>query len=64
MAFLNLSIEHRPLPSTSNGIPDETVTTDHISVKIFIRDLSWDKEVIIRLWKILLSAHLRQCSRV
>ena len=34
LTFLNSSVERRPLSSTFNGAPNQTITPDRISIKI------------------------------
>ena len=36
ITFFNSSVERRPLPSTSNGAPNQTITPDRISMKILL----------------------------
>ena len=37
ITFLNSSVERRPLPNTSNGLPKQTITPDRISMKILLK---------------------------
>ena len=44
LIFRKSSVEHIPLPNTSNGTPDQMKTADHIFMKTY-------KEVSITIWK-------------